>query len=857
MSSNFIKSLWRLLVPAKAAPPAAEAPFRRVFLAFRELLAANGEALRLMADMEEKASGDYLFDIQYLETAAAELDGQVQQLIGALEVVAGRRQGPLRAARERLRAEAKAELSARRAIPAGELVLPFERLGRQMALEAGGKAANIGEMKRLGLPVPSGFAVTTAAYKELLAQGGLGEWIRERLAQADTSTFEALSRVGHQVQEAVRAAEVPAGVAEAIRRGYDALARGRQGVRVAVRSSAVDEDSALSFAGQYATLLNLGREEIVGAWREVVASQFTPRALFYFKTKGLIEDEAAMAAACMEMVEAAAAGVAFSVNPDTGDEAQAVVTAVRGLGRAAVEGSVSPDLFLVDKASGRLLSRRVADKALMLAVAEGGGTREAAVPAQLRQSPALSAAQLAELAGYLRLLEEHFGGPQDVEFAVDAAGRLRLLQTRPLRVRPARPVAELARPFLRHRLLLEGVVASPGVAAGPVHHLKGVPTAEELAAVPAGAVVVVPHTSPALAPALPRISALVSDIGSSTGHLALLAREYGVPTLVDSREATRLLTPGLLVTVDAKEGKVYEGRVAVLIEAAARRPAPLPDTPVRRKLRAFVQRAVPLNLTDPRAPQFRPESCRTYHDITRYGHELAIQQMFGLISRGDPARARVVRLETPLPLNLHLIDLGGGITEGEGPVRPERLASVPMRALWRGISHPAVRWSGPLPVDVAGLLHIIGQTAVRSPEEFWDKTYAVVAADYVNYSSRLGYHFATVDSLCGERTTDNYVSFMFKGGAADEVRRDRRARFISAVLERLGFEVKATGDLVNAQLRRGDRGRTEEALDMLGRLMGAARQLDMRMSDESVVDYHVEAFLSGNYSFEPGGGGQP
>jgi pyruvate,water dikinase len=853
MSREYVRRFFSFLSSfSKAGKPKEErtpGPFRKVFLAFRELLAANSEALRLMADMEEKAAGDFLFDMRYVETTAAELDTQVQRLVAALEVVAGHKFPGLEAVRARLRQEIEGEVSTRTPIPAGELVLPLVRVGREMRLEAGGKGANLGEMAKLGLPVPPGFVVTSAAYKDFLA-GGLGDRIRQRLQEADTSSFEGLTTVSHEVQAMVREAEVPEPIAQAIERGYRDLARGK-GVRVAMRSSAVHEDSALTFAGQYATLLDVGADEVISAWREVVSSQFTARALFYFKAKGLIEDEAAMAVACMEMVEARAAGVAFSINPDTGDTTQAVIDAAWGLGKYVVDGRVSADHFIVDKETGQVLRERIADKPVMLVAAEGGGTREVLVEEELRLVPALSEADLAALARYLRALESHYEGPQDIEFAVDKAGKIHLLQTRPLRPPSARRVAELARPFLEHRLLCEGVVASMGVAAGQVHRLERIPTEGDLAAIPKGAVVVIAHTSPSLSPALPKISAIVSDVGSATGHLSLLAREYGVPTVVDTHSGTEVLSQGMLVTVDATSGKVYEGRVDVLLEAAARQ-APLPeDTPVRKRLQAVMQRSVPLHLVDPKSPHFKPKYCETYHDITRFVHETAINEMFGLVNRGNVDKTNVARVKTTLPFNLHIVDLGGGIDDAGGPVTPERFLSIPMKALWRGIANPNVTWSGPVPVDFGGLLHILGQTAVRPPEDFWDKTYAIVSGDYVNYSSRLGYHFSTVDSLCGPNLNDNYITFMFKGGAADEVRRGRRAQFLSEVLERLGFDVRMTGDLVNAQFRKYDREMTEEKLDQLGRLMGAARQLDMRMSDDSIIDFFVEAFLAGNYAFDP------
>jgi len=296
---------------------------------------------------------------------------------------------------------------------------------------------------------------------------------------------------------------------------------------------------------------------------------------------------------------------------------------------------------------------------------------------------------------------------------------------------------------------------------------------------------------------------------------------------------------------------------AVLVCPARESPHLFPSITLE-KLRAVLDLVAPLTLVDRRAQDFRPENCRTCHDITRFAHEKAIQGMFGLMDGVEAGRfpaLRLLKLDTSLPLNLHLMDLGGGLATHETPVPPESIISVPMRALWRGISHPGITWAGPVPVSVGGFLHVLAQTAIRPPERFWDKTYAIVAANYVNYSCRLGYHFATVDSFCGPVPDDNFINFVFKGGAADEPRRIRRAKLIAIVLERLGFELEVYKDVVRARFRKRLAGENEERLDLLGRLMAYVRQMDMLMSDDSKVHLLAERFLAGHYE-RPGAEGE-
>jgi pyruvate, water dikinase len=273
-------------------------------------------------------------------------------------------------------------------------------------------------------------------------------------------------------------------------------------------------------------------------------------------------------------------------------------------------------------------------------------------------------------------------------------------------------------------------------------------------------------------------------------------------------------------------------------------------TPSAGHVQAVADLIVPLHLVDRRSPTFRPENCSTYQDITRFAHEKAIQVMFGLmdeVAQGRVPALKLLKLETPLPLNLHLVDLGGGLASHDTPVPPEAILSRPLRALWRGISHPDITWAGPVPVNVGGFLHVLGQSAINPPQKFWDKTYAIVAANYVNYACRLGYHFQSVDSYICDSPSDNYINFTFKGGAADDIRRARRIRLIATVLERLGFKMEIFADVIRARFRRRPAPEMEDRINLLGRLMAYVRQMDMLMKDDNISQVLAERFLSGHY----------
>jgi hypothetical protein len=240
-------------------------------------------------------------------------------------------------------------------------------------------------------------------------------------------------------------------------------------------------------------------------------------------------------------------------------------------------------------------------------------------------------------------------------------------------------------------------------------------------------------------------------------------------------------------------------------------------------------------------------------DLLDYTHELAVEEMFDLLDRFDPSWSKAIKVQTGLPINLHVIDLGGGLFSGieKKLVRKEEILSEPMLAMFKGMYCPGISWSGPIGVNLKGLMVIMAQSTSRPEEDFWDKTYALLTGEYMNYNSRLGYHYNSVDAYLCSNPDNNHIRFLFKGGAADDVRRARRARFIGAVLEKIGFEVVVQKDLVNARLLHRDRSFTEKNLDLIGRLMGCSRQRDMVMNDESVVSWHVEAFMQGNYGFDP------
>jgi pyruvate,water dikinase len=234
--------------------------------------------------------------------------------------------------------------------------------------------------------------------------------------------------------------------------------------------------------------------------------------------------------------------------------------------------------------------------------------------------------------------------------------------------------------------------------------------------------------------------------------------------------------------------------------------------------------------------------------------------MFRMSDRVADASARAVRLDERVPYQLYVIDIGGGLVRPPDgtTIRAADVRSEPMRALLAGMTDPALRWWEPRAISISGFLTVATQALVVPDREsaqrrLGDRSYAIVAEAYCNFSSRIGYHFAAVDAYCCDSPTRNYISFRFKGGAADDVRRVRRCEMIGEILRRLDFQIECSGDLLNARLRKFPQEIILDRLGQLGRLTVATRQLDMRMGPGVSVDWYVQAFFDGNYVFDPDG----
>jgi pyruvate,water dikinase len=459
----------------------------------------------------------------------------------------------------------------------------------------GGKGANLGEMTRAGFPVPPGFVVTIDAYRRFAETTGVGRTIRERLATLNVDDSDQLRLTSEAIQTIVRQAAMPDDVRAEVLAAYGRLSTDAEVAEelVAVRSSGTVEDTAqFSFAGMFQSTLNVrGGEALIRAVQDCWASGFTARLLFYQAKQGLA-GELLIAAVVQKMVAADRAGVVFTVNPASNDANRLVIEGAWGLGEVVVLGEVTPDHYEVDKRTLAIVSRTVAHKEFMLARDERtGDTVRVPLTPERAQAPVLSDAEVKDIAALARRDEDHYGVPQDAEWAIEQ-GRLYLVQTRPITT-----IAERAKSADRlGPVLLHGLGVGPGSVAGRVRVL-GSP--DDAGALQPGEILVAAMTSPDWVPLMRRAAAVVTDAGGMTSHAAIVSRELGIPCVVGTRLATKVLRTGMLVTVNAREGTISEGAAPVTSPAASpegaeRTPAPVAATaPVITATRIYVNLGEP------------------------------------------------------------------------------------------------------------------------------------------------------------------------------------------------------------------------------------------------------------------------
>jgi len=424
----------------------------------------------------------------------------------------------------------------------------------------GGKAGKLGELVREGLPIPPGFVITTEAYQSFVEATGLSDVLKGALAGMDEAHPASVDEASRKIRSAFEAAPFPPDLRATIVAAYESFSSHHAVRFCAVRSSATAEDLAdASFAGLQETYLNVqGTDHVLESVRKCWGSLFTPRVLVYRAKKGISHAEVRLAVLVQKMVDAQVSGILFTRDPNTGEN-HMIVEAGWGLGEAIVGGEVTPDHYVIDGATQKVVHKQISEQKIRYVRAETGGNRREEVPAAERSVQKLPDPRLVRLVSLARLIESRYRRPMDVEWCADA-NAVYIVQARPVTTIPTSTVGgppPAAAPAGEEAPLVRGFGASPGVAAGTARLLRG---PEEMDRLKPGEVLVTTMTTPDMVPAMSRAAAIVTDEGGMTCHAAIVSRELGVPCVVGTREATRSIPDGSEVTVDGKTGQVYRGR---------------------------------------------------------------------------------------------------------------------------------------------------------------------------------------------------------------------------------------------------------------------------------------------------------
>ncbi len=443
-------------------------------------------------------------------------------------------------------------------------VVWLEEVGKEDIAIVGGKGASLGEMLRAELPVPTGFAVTAQAFRRFIDENGISNELFSSL-EVDVDNADILRDAEKKAKEIIMEAKIPTDIEKSIKLKYRELCK-REGNEafVAARSSATAEDLPdASFAGQQDTFLNVkGEKNVIEAVKKCWASLYGARSIYYRVKQGFDHRKVNLCAVVQLMVDAEKAGVMFSSHPSTG-EPVTIIEGAWGLGETVVSGAVSPDYYVVDNKSRNIKERKVATKNVMHTKdPKTGKTIDIPVPSDKKNAKVLDDDEILKLVEFGDLLEELYGIPQDIEWAIKNK-EIFILQSRPIttikkKKEPKEKAATSA--------ILEGLGASPGIAYGEA---KLVSDASELGKVKNGDILVAVMTTPDMVPAMKRAGAIVTDEGGLTCHAAIVSRELGCPAVVGTRKATQLLTDGMKITVDGEKGLVFEGRKEAVAPAAA------------------------------------------------------------------------------------------------------------------------------------------------------------------------------------------------------------------------------------------------------------------------------------------------
>ena len=815
------------------------------FKNFMSILESNNKVLKLISDMEEKSQGDYLFDINYLKKSISEIKLGVTDIIDNLVMLGGNQYLPLKETHNKIFDILDDILSRKIRIIRDDYCRFYNQIGASDIPSFGSKNAQLGELdSKLNLPVPEGFAISAWAYKSFIDKNNLETRISDRIKEVDIKNYSDLKKISQEVGELILTSPLPEDLSDKILQFYYELASGRKDYFVSIRSSALGEDTELSFAGQYASFLGVVESELLNSYKKVLASKFSPNAIYYYLSHNLDESELAMSVGCVKMINARISGVIYTQDPVKPDDNCMIINSIYGLGKHLVEGTVTPDIFRVSREDNSIISTDINSQTSRLVMKQDGALYYDNIPESEQNLSSITESELVTLIDFAGKIEGHYGEPQDIEWAIDRSGQPFILQTRPLRLIKSSARKEMPDTTCFQLLVSGGTTVCPGGGSGKVKHIK---SPADLDKISQGDVVIARNPFPGLVTVLGKINALIAVIGSVASHLATIAREYRIPAIVGMNGAAGI-EEGMTITVDAGACRVYCGNHDELVEAIQPEFDFFDGDPLFNILKKLLRNLSPLNLIHPLDDDFIIENCTTIHDITRFAHQKSMDEMFkgaDMIKKDDWVG---VRLKSSIPIHVEIlyIDKDLSAMPKKRVITPEQIDCLPMKAFWDGVIQQG--WPKPPPVNTKGFVSVVANTKAKQQKselgkKFGKKSFAVLSKEFMILSLKMGYHFITYEAMCSDVISKNYIKMQFKEGGASVDRRIRRIRLIRKVLEHFGFDNSTKGDFLDTSVSYESKESILEKLGILGRLTMLTKQLDMAMSNDSIADWYTEDIL--------------
>ena len=793
---------------------------KRRYELFLSIISSDCQCHELMAELQEMASQRPPPEMNRVRAVYSKLSNRLDHLIHNFQQLHTPDRGKLKPIFKKIDNYCRYIIESYMPSSGPPFCLPLEAVSSEHLEIIGGKAQGLLGLYRLGIRIPRCVFVTTNAFWSTVEQDGLYGRIREALSEIDSQNPDSIGQVASRLLDMFDRIKVPEEVSQDIKQCVQSLGPGPY----AIRSSACFEDADYSFAGQYKTILNCPPDGLLGGYLKVIASKYSANAIWYRINAGLSDEETPMGVIIMEMIDPVLSGVAYTLDPEHPQGDQLRISIVKGLGEKLVGGETDSSIELV------------VDKTW-------DGPLDPLIPEGLKRY----ANALNTLFHQIRRIESHLGGlPQDIEWSISRSGDLYILQTRPLKIEGEAHIAsEMSDATIDIRPIFEGgELIHPGCVTGKVFIAKGV---KGLTKVPFGSILVAPNALPEYSQIIGKIRGIVTEKGTVTSHLATVAREFGVPALFGAKGITQLVVNGTPVTLCATRRSVYRGGADEVCEAVMRNQGSVnTELPTVARLRALLSLVAPLTLKDPHAQNFRPEGCRSLHDLLRYCHEMSMRAMFGL-TRDNLSKRYVKRLSLPVPITIYVLDIEaverGDMDQEKGEFSLEDIPSMALRSLVRGLCHPEIDWEEREHFDwqsfdnmaLTGMAPLWRDTATFS-------SFAVVSKNYFNLNLKFGYHFTVVDALCSVHPRSNYMSIQFGGGGGLDTGKGLRLTFIEEILNEMGFSTTVKGEELWARIMGIDEKDLVVVAERVGHLLGFTKLLDLRLTNEMRLKEAFEEF---------------